>query len=594
MAASERKPAPSGPIRRPGADTAPPAFSIRRRFPIGLRPTLFASIVGLVLLSSLAIGICAGWLMLSSTRAMIRLTEKAAVSAATDEAENFFGVGPEITADLAATAERGLLSLDDPQRLAGQLAERLRVHPQLSWIGYGDVASGRYIGATRWDDGEIVQYVADPAINGAIAKQVAVADDGTESPPKFVETAPYHVANRPWFKEGIGKPGTYWTAFYKMITGGYGITCTTPFTEHGRTSPTGVFHIDLRLERVAAFLSDIRIGAHGAVFLIDRDGRRVASPIGDHVPAAALAVDSVAPGHAEASFDSPLLIATERGKYEIVFSPISVKGDIGLSLAVVVDHADVTAGIYREGLIAGAIGLGFTLIAVVLGFILSTRISKPVMAITRDLAQVGAFTISRDPSPTSFVREINELGLSVDRMKASLRSFSHYVPTDLVRTLLARGIDAELGGELRHLSIHFSDVENFTTISEGMQPTELVAAMGRYFELMTGAIARHGGTVDKFMGDGVMAFFNAPEELPGHERQACLAALEAQMLLADMAKNTPPGPPPSKETGRDTNSTGRPTLRPRSTPMIRPITKGPSANRTRARTDEAVPSRTTV
>jgi adenylate cyclase len=67
--------------------------------------------------------------------------------------------------------------------------------------------------------------------------------------------------------------------------------------------------------------------------------------------------------------------------------------------------------------------------------------------------------------------------------------------------------------------------------------------MGRYFELMTGAITRHGGTVDKFMGDGIMAFFNAPEELPDHERQACLAALEAQQLLARMAENTPPGQP---------------------------------------------------
>lgn len=95
-------------------------------------------------------------------------------------------------------------------------------------------------------------------------------------------------------------------------------------------------------------------------------------------------------------------------------------------------------------------------------------------------------------------------------MKASLRSFGRYVPTDLVRTLLARGIDAELGGELRRLSMHFSDVENFSTISEGMQPAELVVSMGRYFELMAGALTRHGGTVDKFMGDGVMAFFNAP------------------------------------------------------------------------------------
>jgi len=177
------------------------------------------------------------------------------------------------------------------------------------------------------------------------------------------------------------------------------------------------------------------------------------------------------------------------------------------------------------------------------GRLLSSRISHPVTAIADDLARVGAFNISNEPSPHSFVREISELGRSADRMKASLRSFAHYVPTDLVRTLLARGQEAELGAEHRRLTIHFSDVADFTTISEGMEPDRLIEVTGRYFELMTGAIARHGGTVDKFMGDGVMAFFNAPEELLGHQRQGCLAALEAQELLAKFRDETPPGEP---------------------------------------------------
>jgi adenylate cyclase len=527
----------------PAVTTDAPAHGVRHWFSIRLRPTLVSSIVGLVLLSSVAIGVCAGLLILSSTRAMIRQAEKAAATAATAETHNFFDVGPKITADLAAAARRGLLPLDDPHRLSGQFAERLRTEPHLSWIGYGEAVGGRYIGATRWQDGEIVEYIADPAVNDAMPDQVAVAADGTKSPPKFAETSPYLVVARPWFEDGIVAPGTYWSAFYKMTTGGYGITNTTRFTAPGAATPTGVFHVDIRVEGIAAFLSSLRIGNNGAVFLVDRQGHRVVSPEGEHVSPAAHAVDTVAPDHAQSSFDSPLFVATKDGNYEVVFSPISVQGDLGLGLAVVVDRADITAGIYREALIAGGVAFAFTLIAIVSGIILSSRISRPVSAITRDLAMVGAFNISRDPAPKSFVHEINELGISVDHMKASLRSFGHYVPTDLVRTLLARGVDAELGGELRCLSIHFSDVENFTTISEGMQPTELVEAMGRYFELMTGALVRHGGTVDKFMGDGIMAFFNAPEELPGHQRQACLAALEAQRLLTEMAKNTLPGQP---------------------------------------------------
>jgi adenylate cyclase len=524
----------------PRASAAAP-YGTGHRFPIRLRPTLLFAIVGLVLLSTVAVGVCATWLTLRSTRALMNLTEKAAVSTATDEIQNFFKPVPEITADLSADAHSGLLPMGDPHLLARQLADRLRVREQILWIGYGDARSGNYVGANRRPDGEIIEYVADPAVNGAVPKQIGVAEDGTESQPKIVETAPYRVATRSWFRDGITKRGISWTPFYKMFSEGYGygITCTAPFTQRGAVTPQGVFHVDLSLKSVTRFLSDIRIGDHGAVFLIDRRGHRVASPEGRHVPAAALAVDSVAA--TGASLESPLRL--QNGKYEILFSPITERGDLGLRLAVVVDQDDVTAGIYREGLIAGGVALGFTLLAMLVGIMLSARISKPVTIITNDLARVGSFDISRDPSPTSFVREIAELGISVDRMKAGLRSFGHYVPTDLVRTLLAEGIDARLGGELRNLTIHFSDVENFTAISEGMQPTALVEAMGRYFELMTGAIARAGGTVDKFMGDGIMAFFNAPAELPGHERQACLAALEAQQMLAEMARNTPPGRP---------------------------------------------------
>ncbi|HVH81272.1 MAG TPA: adenylate/guanylate cyclase domain-containing protein, partial [Stellaceae bacterium] len=189
------------------------------------------------------------------------------------------------------------------------------------------------------------------------------------------------------------------------------------------------------------------------------------------------------------------------------------------------------------------IALVILLIAVLCGRSLSSRVANPIGAIARDLAKVGTFDISRDAAPKSFVREVSELGASVDRMKASLRSFAHYVPTDLVRRLLMHGQEAELGGEIRRLTIHFSDVADFTAMSEGVEPTQLVEAMGRYFELMAGAITRHGGAVDKFMGDGIMAFFNAPEELDDHPRQACLSALEAQRRLAEMAAQSASGEP---------------------------------------------------
>jgi adenylate cyclase len=117
-------------------------------------------------------------------------------------------------------------------------------------------------------------------------------------------------------------------------------------------------------------------------------------------------------------------------------------------------------------------------------------------------------------------------------MKASLRSFARYVPTDLVRDLLAQGHEARLDGRERPLTLFFSDVKGFTSVSEGMPPQQLVDALGDYLEVVTKAVGSHRGTIDKFMGDGVLAFFNAPSDDADHVVHACCAALETQANLA--------------------------------------------------------------
>ena len=512
-------------------------------FLVRLRPTLLTTTIGLVLLTALAIGGTAAILTISVTRALIEQTRADAVKAASEETRQLFNTPPRIVDELAAAARRGALPLDNRERLVAIFAEVLRVNPRLSFIGYGDNEGGWYVGAERSDKGEIVEYFVDPAINGGIPAASVVDSDGKRSPVAGNSTEPYVAAARPWFKEGIAAPGPVWSSFYKFTTGATGITCMSRFIRPGAGHPAGVFHADLQIDGIAKFLSSLQVGESGAVFLVDSGGNRLVTPVGDEVGTAADAVDATASQHATATLDSPARVRLGSRFYEVVFNPVPIEGNLNLSIGVAVDLHDLSRGAIRHAIVAAGVALMALILAVLCGRVLSSRIAAPVVAIAQDLAKIGSFNISREPAPRSFVREVNELGASVDRMKASLRSFAHYVPTDLVRTLLAQGKEAELGGEIRRLTIHFSDVADFTAISEGMEPTRLVAAMGRYFELMAGAISRHGGTVDKFMGDGIMAFFNAPERLAGHPRQACLAALEAQAKLKEMAEGTPPGEP---------------------------------------------------
>jgi len=108
--------------------------------------------------------------------------------------------------------------------------------------------------------------------------------------------------------------------------------------------------------------------------------------------------------------------------------------------------------------------------------------------------------------------------------------FQKYVPKDVIDTIFMNP-ERMLVGDNRVVAILFSDIRSFTTISEGFMPDELVAALNRYFEIMVDIIMHHGGVIDKYIGDAIMAFFGAPVKHPDDALQALLAALEMQQAL---------------------------------------------------------------
>src|SRR6201999_2173380 len=91
-----------------------------------------------------------------------------------------------------------------------------------------------------------------------------------------------------------------------------------------------------------------------------------------------------------------------------------------------------------------------------------------------------------------------------------------------------------LGSEIAEISMMFSDVKDFTTLSEKLSPDDLAHALGRYLELMTAAIQAQHGMVDKFIGDAVMTLWNVPHPLDSHARFACQAALDCQQRLTEL------------------------------------------------------------
>jgi adenylate cyclase len=110
--------------------------------------------------------------------------------------------------------------------------------------------------------------------------------------------------------------------------------------------------------------------------------------------------------------------------------------------------------------------------------------------------------------------------------------FSHYIAPAMVKRLVANPALLRLGGEVRDLTIMFCDIRDFTTISERMEAAALTALLNDFLTPMTDAVLAHDGTIDKYIGDSIMAFWNAPLDEPDHARLACRATLEMRRQLS--------------------------------------------------------------
>ena len=120
------------------------------------------------------------------------------------------------------------------------------------------------------------------------------------------------------------------------------------------------------------------------------------------------------------------------------------------------------------------------------------------------------------------------------RKKREIRkAFNQYLHPTVIEQLVDNPEKLKLGGEKREISIFFSDLEGFTSIAEGLEPEALTSLLNDYLTEMTDIILDIGGTIDKYEGDAIIAFWNAPLDQPDHAERAVKAALACQARLAD-------------------------------------------------------------
>jgi adenylate cyclase len=510
----------------------------------GLTVTLTSLTVALVLLS---VGAIVAVVSISDRQARddIELRYgRTRAFAVTGSLRQNLGQATPLLSEARLRVERGLLSVDDPSSLADYLIDKVRYQPDIAFFYYGDQATGRFTGAWRRSDGAIMLARSSPDVDGGQRSEWEVGVDGRLTPFQRDVPAGYDPRQRPWYQLATADQGLIWTEPYPFTSGGVGITAALMLPAVSGPQPRGVFGMDFPLDKASASLADqlqtywrIR---EPVMAVVTRSGQPLgySFPIDDTADAALVA---------KALAVSPTPIAALSPK-ELVRFPFEASGqefvayvqadNVSEKLQAVTAFIVLSDELYdvvnRTQRIA--IGLCLLLVGVAIAacVLLSRRVSRPIRQIAADLEAIGRFELDSPASPRSFVREIVVVADAVDRMKASLRSFGRYVPRQLVQDVLTSGEEARLGGESRPLTLYFSDIAGFTRISETMPPDALVAYLGEYLQEMTSIIEEQDGAVDKFIGDGILALFNAPRLDEDHPAAACRAALRSQARLREL------------------------------------------------------------
>jgi adenylate cyclase len=213
-------------------------------------------------------------------------------------------------------------------------------------------------------------------------------------------------------------------------------------------------------------------------------------------------------------------------------------------LGIALPASDITSQLLKQVLISIAVTVVILIIGLITIWFVATALSRPILQLVAEAMLIKKLDLPANKRPSSHIKEIFYLQGAFNNMKESLRAFRRYVPFSVVKTLMSRGKVSKVGGEKKKLSVLFSDINGFTSISEHMHPEKLMAYLSTYFEVMTKSITQKSGTIDKYIGDAIMALWGAPIDDEHHALHACECAVSMieslQKLNADWkAQNLP-------------------------------------------------------
>ncbi|GMO22730.1 MAG: adenylate/guanylate cyclase domain-containing protein [Termitinemataceae bacterium] len=451
----------------------------------------------------------------------------------------------------------------DQRNIYTYFDEVMRNYHQCKMIYYAD-DDGNMIMNDRMLDGTVSRYYVT---NDGITinnrwEHINTANYGEFPTVSESARTGWDPRTRYWYKSAVAKKEKIWTPVYILDADNVpGFTCSIPiFRTDG--SVLGVTSIDITAVDLSRFLGTMEPTPNAKIFIIDDSKQLVAfqakndSDLHGFVeeivdrrgnksyrlktvdsflgPTEVYILNELINTHEhidEILHDKEDLqtISYNNKTYRAELFPLSTGN--GLDLCIIIPESDLLGDAQKSIVSVTLFSIALLILIIIISALLSGAIAKPLQNLSSEMAKIQRFELDSDLSISTPLIEISEMQASFKGMQQGLKNFKHYVPSDLVAQLIDEKVEAKIGGEKRCLTMFFSDIAGFTSISEKTDPDKLVDALCTYFETVSKIILDQKGTIDKYIGDSVMAFWGAPSLIENHAELACRSAVQIQWIL---------------------------------------------------------------
>jgi adenylate cyclase len=444
--------------------------------------------------------------------------------------------------------ENNTVDLSTPAEMKDFSLQLLKTITNAAMVYWGDNKGNFTISRREPDEtisSEIIRRSATPPTDTYFYRDKAEKIIKTVSQSKIT----YDPRLRPWYQDAEKTKGFIWSKAYIFFSGDVktlGITAASPvYRDNGLL---GVVGIDMKLKSLSEFLKNQTIGNTGTAFIVNDAGDLIAHP-------------TLASLQNQTSNKPKLKSVTElpswQAKAFAEFQKTGVKKfvfyDHNLSylasfknipgfegkkwrIAVIVPEDDFVGELKRANIMTIQICAIILILGIMLITFYSRQISKSLGKLVSVTTKIREFDLGETSPIHTHIQEISYLAEAIYSMRMGLRSFQKYVPADLVRILVHKGMGDHIGGSKKNITIFFSDIKSFTTIAEKIPPEALMQHLCDYFDAVSTIIRENSGNIDKYIGDAVMAFWNSPLPDDKHCYHACLSALKFQAKLSQLNK----------------------------------------------------------